>query len=235
MQCEKKQPETAVNPEQGLTPKQQHRGMRNVYWAAPFGSVFVVFIYASPIGVLFVKKLGGSDLQALLPASLLLLIRFVQIPVSMKIAPRYGKVFMISCWFIAAGLLGIAFITAFFLGHGQPAVISFLVIFLIAQVFQASGSIFWFPMLHDIVPVNRRGRFFGRLRALWNSTSLVLVLLSGLFIGKNPELWKFYVIFGVAILLLTGRGLIILRTPVGNSLTGDLEFDDWRQDRKSVV
>ena len=228
MQCDNKQLETIADSNQGLTLEQQNHGMRNVYWAVPFGAVFLVFISASPIGVLFVKKLGGSDLQALLPASILLLIRFVQIPVSMKVAPRHGKIFMVSCWLIGAGLLGVAFITTFFLGYGQPAVISFLIIFLIAMIFQASGAIFWFPMLHDIVPVNRRGRFFGRLRALWNTTSLILVLLSGLFIGKNPELWKFYIIFGVAILLLTGRGLIILKTPVGNSLAGDLDFDDWR-------
>jgi MFS family permease len=228
MQHEQKQLETGANSDQGLTPEQQRHGMRNIYWAAPFGSILFVLFSASPIGVLFVKRLGGSDLQALLPASLLLLIRFVQIPVSMKVAPRHGKIFMVYCWFIASGLIAIAFVIAFFLGYGQPAVISFLIIFLIAQVFNSSGAIFWFPMLYDIVPVNRRGRFFGRLRALWNTTSLILVLLSGLFIGKSPELWKFYLIFGIAILLFTFRGLIILKTPVGNSLAGDLEFDDWR-------
>ena len=235
MQCEKKQFKTPAGSDQGLTPEQQHRGRRNVYCAASFGFVFLVFISASPIGVLFIKRLGGSDLQALLPASLLLLLHFVQIPVSMKVAPRYGKIFMVICWFIAAGLLGLAFITAFFLKHGQPAVISFLIIFIIAQVFQCAGSSFWLPMLHDIVPVNRRGRFFGRLRALWNTTGLVLVLLSGLFIGKNPELWKFYFIFGIAILLLIGRGIIVIRTPVGNSLTGDLHFDDWRHHIRQLL
>ncbi len=228
MPYEKKQLEIAENSNQGLTPQQQHHAMRRAFLAAPFGSVFMVFISASSLGALFIKELGGSDLQAMLPGSMLLLVRFIQIPISMKIPPRYGKVVLISCWFITAGLLGTAFLSTLFFNHGQPAVISFLIIYFIALLFDSAGTIFWFPMLHDIVPVNRRGRFFGRIRALWSTTSLVLVLFAGWFIGKNTELWKFYVLFGFAIFMFTCRAVIFLKIPAGNSLSGDLEFEDWR-------
>lgn len=220
---------------QGLTNDQQTRGMRSVYWAASAGSIYYVLASGSAVSVLFIKELGGSDFQAMLPASLLLLTRIIQLPASMKIAPGRGKRFMVNCWHVATGLLGLAFLLPFVLGKGQLSVISFLVLFSIASAISASGGVFWFPLLHDIVPVHTRGRFFGKMRSIWNVVSVAAVLAAGAFLGKNPDLWQFQIIFLITLVLFAGRSFIVRKMPTGNSLAGELEFDDWRHYIKGLL
>jgi MFS family permease len=84
-------------------------------------------------------------------------------------------------------------------------------------------------MLHDLVPVHQRGRFFGRLRATWTGIGYLVVLTSGFFLGKEPGIWQFQVIFGVAVTLYCLRTFFVAKIPTGNSLSGELDYDNWRQ------
>ncbi len=202
--------------------------MRSVYWAASMGSLYSALICNSAMSVLFIKELGGSDFQAMLPASILLLARFVQLPISMIIPPSRGKRFMMGCWNFGTVLMASAFLLPFVMGRGDFTVMIFLALITLAALFNSSGGVFWFPMLHDIVPINVRGRFFGKLRSLWNSVAILAILAGGAFLGKNPDVWQFQVIFLSAIVLYVGRTLIVRKIQTGNSLAGDIEFDDWR-------
>ena len=219
---------TSSSSDTGLTSEQQTQGMRYTIFAASFGGVMFTIISRSAIGALFIKELGGTDFQAMLLSSIMILACILRIPVSMKIAPGKGKKFMAQCWFLAAGLMVIAFAAPSVLGKGQHSVIVFLCIFGAAMACGASGGAFWFPLLHDLVPVHQRGRFFGKLRAIWSSVSLVMILLSGFFLGKNPDVWQFQVIFAIALIAYTMRTLLLRKIPSGNSLVGELDYDHWK-------
>jgi len=220
---------------QGLTAEQQTRGMRSIYWAASAGAVQMVLAGGSAVGVLFIKELGGSDFQAMLPASLMLLLRVMQLPISMKVPPRRGKGFMIGCWNVATVFFALAFLLPFLTGGGQLGVILFLSLFSVAMVIGASGTTFWFPLLHDLVPVQMRGRFFGKLRSVWNFTSVLAVLGAGAFLGKNPAIWQFQVIFLLAVGLFVVRTLVIRQVPTGTSLAGELDFAGWQHHIKGLL
>ncbi len=220
--------ETTTSLDQGLTADQQHRGMRSIYGAASMIALHITFVSGSAVMVLFIKALGGSDFQAMLPAALIFLLRLVQLPVSMKVPPRMGKRFITNCWTVSIIILLIAYLLPFVTGPGQSTIITFLILFSVAVAIRACGGVFWFPLLHDLVPVNIRGRFFGKMRSLWNTVAVLAVLASGAFLGKNPDIWQFQVIFIVSIFLFAGAIIIIRKIPTGSSLSGELDFDDWR-------
>ncbi len=236
MQNGDNQTETADRgPDTGLTDEQQTQGMRYTMLAATFGALMFMVFARSAIGALFIKELGGSDFQAMLPGSIMALAGILRIPVSMKVPPRRGKKFMERCWFIAAGLMAISFAAPSVFGQGPHSVMVFLVVFAVAMAFSASGGAFWFPMLHDLVPVHRRGRFFGKMRAIWSSTSFVIILLSGFFLGKNPEIWQFQVVFVVILILYTTHIFVVRKIPSGNNLAGDLDYDHWKHYVKGLL
>ncbi|MBN1942617.1 MAG: MFS transporter [Phycisphaerae bacterium] len=201
--------------------------MRQTVWAACTGSVFTMLLTGSAVGALLIKQLGGTDFQSMLPASILLLAQTVQIPVSLRIPPGRGKAFMLRAWLAALGILTAAFFLPAFLS-GRGGVTIFLVVLGAGVLVNGSGSTFWFPLLHDLVPVHRRGRFFGRLRAIWSFVSFSAILAAGFFLGKNPAVWRFQVVFGVALVLYFVRIFFVARIPAGNSLSGGLDFEDWR-------
>lgn len=209
--------------------------MRWAYVASLGGSVFFTLVCNSAIGVLFIKELGGSDFQAMLPASLFMLARFVQLPVSMKIPPGKGKSFMMNCCNIAVVFGVIAYLLPSILEKSSLSVTIFLVFFFVAISVNTAGMVFWFPMLHDIVPEHTRGRFFGKMRSIWQSFCVVFVLACGVFLGKNPELWQFQVVFLIAVAFLASRSWIIKRIPTGNSLAGEMDFDHWKHYIKNVL
>jgi len=65
-----------------LTEKQQRTGMRLAHLGQGTGAILPQLLIQSVFGVLLIKHLGGSDFQAMLPGSLLLLPRILQIPTS---------------------------------------------------------------------------------------------------------------------------------------------------------
>jgi MFS family permease len=170
----------------------------------------------------------------MLPASLMLLARAVQIPVSMRVAPGNGHRFMLRLWFAATVIMVLAFALPTIWAGGVGMVEIFLVLFGLGVIVSSAGGAFWFPMLHDLVPVHRRGRFFGRLRATWTGIGFSVVLTSGFFLGKNPDIWQFQVIFGVALVMYCLRIYFVAKIPTGNSLSGELDYDNWRHYVRSL-
>ena len=59
------------------------------------------------------------------------------------------------------------------------------------------GGAAWFPVLQDNIPARITGKFFGTFRMYWQSGALICLLLTAWFLGKDPEWWKFFVVFVV--------------------------------------
>ena len=117
---------TSPNSDTGLTSEQQTQGMRYTILSASCGAIMFMLFSRSAVGALFIKELGGTDFQAMLLSSIMILAGILRIPVSMKVPPGKGKKFMERCWFIAAGLMAIAFAAPSVLGKGPHSVIVFL-------------------------------------------------------------------------------------------------------------
>jgi MFS family permease len=63
----------------------------------------------------------------------------------------------------------------------------------------------WFPILHDVVPERITGRFFGQVRTAWQSAALLVLVFAAVFLGKDPDWWKFEVIFLIAFIFMIGK------------------------------
>ncbi|MBU0716588.1 MAG: MFS transporter [Verrucomicrobia bacterium] len=211
-----------------LTEAQQTRGMRLAFMSQVAGVHQQLFIGASAICPLFIIKLGGSDLQAMLPASIIGLMILVQIPVSVLIKPAQGKRFLQTCWTLSALPVGVALLASLWIGARPLTVWIVLGSLFLSQLLSYAGSTFWYPLLHDVVPARQLGRFFGNLRAIWSLAYFGLSVLAGIFLGQDAAVWKFVVIFGVVTALQLVREPFVARIPVRSKTA--MVANAWRED-----
>jgi MFS family permease len=226
--------ETPHKRSAGMAEHQQYAGMRLVYCGQAFGAVLTQLLSASAVGVLFIKHLGGSDFQAMLLVSLFSLPRILQVPVSLLVRPSRGKHFMLTCWMLNGVAVGVA-IAATFLPVAPPIKVFLVLLFIsTGALLQMSGLTFWFPLLHDVVPSRMRGRFFGRMRTIWGATSFAAIVLTGLFLGSDPQPWRFQVVLGIALGLYLARNLFIARVPEPQTHADD-NYSNWKEYVRQIL
>ena len=218
-----------------LTEKQQRTGMRLAYLGQGTGAILPQLLIQSAFGVLLIKHLGGSDFQAMLLGSLLLLSRILQIPISLLVPPSAEKRFMLRCWLVNGFAMAVILAITFLPIEGEIKVISILVFTLIGGIASVNGATFWFPLLQDVVPDNQRGRFFGKMRTIWNSTTLAAILSTGMFLGNNSSLWRFQVVIAVGLVLYFTRNIFIARLPEGRTQVADSDYANWKQYVKNIL
>lgn len=212
----------------GLTPREQRAGMRYTVWASVTGTVFHALLATSAVGALFIKKLGGSDFQSMLPLATILLGRAIQIPLSIHIPPRWGRALMLVFWTAALAIWTAAFLLPTF-PFGRRSAGLFLAVLAVGLLLNEIGGVFWYPLLQDLVPTHQRGRFFGRLRAMWNFACFLSILAAGVFLGKDPTVRRFQVVFGAALGLFLLRIFFVAKIPFSSRLQrSDTDFEDWR-------
>lgn len=216
-----------------LTREEQRHGMRNAILSQAFGSQFLCFIYASAVFPLFLKKLGASDLQAMLPGMAFYCFYLVQVPISLIVPPERGKAFLMRCWFSSSVTMLLALAPLLWLGEGVKSVYLLLIGVIAAILLQVAGTAFWFPLLYDVVPANRRGRFFGTMRSIWSLVFLGLSMAAGVFLGAEPPLWKYIAVMGCSTALQLVREPFVARIPVLPAAT-DSRLD-WRSELRYVV
>jgi MFS family permease len=208
---------------------EQRRHMAYIYGGQSVGLILQQLMVASAFGVLFIKHIGGSDFHAMLLGAFSTLPRLLQIPFALLVRPSRGKQVMLWCWVLFAVLLTLAVAASGLVEDAERRVRVVLLLIFGGATASLVGNTFWFHLLHDLVPDYYRGRFFGNLRALWNGTSFLAIVVSGLFLGDDPPLWKFQVILAVAIVLLLVRNLFVARVPTRAAASLDEGFGDWRR------
>ncbi len=210
--------------------------MRYAYAGQAVGALLIMLVAHGAVGTLFIKHLGGPDFLALMLGVLVGFFRLLQVPVSLHVLPLGGKRFMLRCWAVSAGLMGVA--AAVPLLSGERPATPYLVVAVIALaacVHQCGGT-FWFPLLHDVVPSDRRGRFFGKMRSAWSATLFIAVLASGWFLGEAPATWRYQTVVAVGIFLMLLRNVFVSRIPRNHGrLADDSEFNDWRDHTKRIL
>ena len=217
--------EQATSP---LTEAQQRRGMRLVYTGQAFGAIQTQLLFSSAIGVLLIKHLGGTDFQAMLLAPMLMISRVLQIPVSLRVRPSRGKRFMLRCWLATGIAVGAAVAVTLVPLDPSTKVACLLGFLAVGAVLQTCGMTFWFPLLHDVVPGQIRGRFFGRMRTILSASSFVAILLAGWFLGSDPELWRFQIVIAAGLGLYLIRNLFITHLPEIDGHADD-NYSDWKR------
>lgn len=213
---------------QGLSYLEQKRGMRMAFLVSATGSVMWMYITQSAVFALMIKAMGGTDFQAMLPGSMTFIFRISQPIAAMHVPPKHGQFFMVLMYSISSVVMMLGLLVPFLPLSSGMLIWLFLCVMLLGQFFESMAGAFWFPLLHDLIPVNLRGRFFGRLRSLWNGFGLVLVLLSGWFLGHDPAVWQYQVVLLTGVMLGWARNIGILKMPTGNSLSGEHDFNDWK-------
>jgi len=117
---------------------------------------------------------------------------------TMSAIERIGKRRVMLFWYWVVLLFILPFVFIPFLAEFWPAWMC-LALLLIASlgrnITYALGNTGWFPLLQDIVPRQITGRFFANMRTGWQTASLIIILACALFLGRNPEWWKFQIIF----------------------------------------
>jgi len=227
--------DSGASPAHTLTLQQQRRGMRLVYLGQSAAPMILLLLHITAFGALFIKHLGGSNLQALLLGPLISLSRVLTVPTSLLVSPGAGKRFMIRCWMLT-GLTMTAMLGATFLPVDKELKIWIVLLLIgLGGAVHATGGTFWFPLLHDLVPPQQRGRFFGRMRTHWRASLLGATLLAGWFLGKAPELWRFQVVIAVAVMLYLTRTYIFSKIPQGASPVVRSDYSDWKRYVRSIL
>jgi len=220
----------------GLTDAQRRKGMRLACAAQSLGMILQQMLFLGALGPLFIKRLGGSDFQAMICPTLFGVLALLQIPTSVLVSPAQGKRAMLWCWGAMGFFTLLAVALAALLGPGQPAVWAVIAALGVGLVFHSCGGTFWFPLLHQVVPPERRGRFFGKMRALWGTTVFLAVLAAGTFLGKDPPLWRFYVVISLAVAAFLGRNFFVARIPLAHAaLAADRDYGNWKRHLRALL
>ncbi len=162
---------------------------------------------------LLILALGGSKFQAGLGFAINFLAQVMRVVASpwVDVCPRkrflllgLGGEALLQCGF----LLTIPVVKLF----GFPAAVWFvLAVYGVSRLVFQFGTAAWFPLLADIVPASLRGRYFGWLRTTWRSTTTMGLLVTGWWLGQDPDIWRFYPVLIIGIALGVGRIVMIVR------------------------
>ncbi|MFP4026779.1 MAG: MFS transporter [Candidatus Brocadiia bacterium] len=220
--------------EPDLTEKQKKAGMLHAHIGQSTGLLVRKFLVSTSVGPLFVKAMGGSDVQAMLLGGVVWGGTLLRIPISLNIPQSRGKDFMLKLWGIAAVLYLLALAIPSLMGTGTITAWLFLLLAVGGLYCQHAGTTFWWPLLHDVVPEQQRGEFFGILRTIWQLVLFCAVLAAGLFLGADPPLWKFQVVLITAIALMVCRNFFVARIPERQNYSAEVEKVHWKVSLKQI-
>jgi MFS family permease len=190
---------------------QCQRGMRMAIWSACFGALAQVAVSDSSLIILYTDMIGGSRFVSLCTTSLQQISLFVLFISVAFLVTRIGKKKLI---FPATSIgvcgLGLAVLAPVFGDWAVFVLLTGLTIFSVAMAFYVAG---WFPLLRDIVPSDRRGNFFGKMRMSWQGTVAIFLIISALILRWNTSLLVLQLLIAFVGVALIGRVVCIAKMP----------------------
>jgi hypothetical protein len=217
--------------------QERKQGMKNAIVGQCIALISVQTLWMGGLAMLIVFTFGGSKRAALLVQSTFLIGFVFSVAVSLKPIPKDRLRFMRRNFFFAALSL---FLGGVFLIVAPLSwmVWGFITSIVFCRAFAGRSSVFWFPVLQDIVPEASRGSFFSTLRASWTLGSLFVVLaVAGILdriSGPEDSLGHKKVVYGVLVILLSlffwARNFFLARMPQTEpSLAEQEEKKGWRE------
>ena len=227
--------ETIQNPCPPLSDEARHRGMRYAFLGQSVGILPAMLLTRSAFGPLFLKHLGASDSAAMWVFALPGLLFMVQIPLSLSVPASKVKTFLLGGWALFGALLAATSLVPWAVGDVGWVLSLTVGLLFFAQTANAAATTFWFPLLSDLVPADRRGRFFGRLRAAWGTLLFGAVAISALYLGPSPTIGRFQVILLLGCGLIAARNLLISRVPPPVCADGDGGHGDLKSHLRYLI
>ncbi len=189
----------SVQTDRRLGPEETDREIRRVYTACLLYGISEM-LFANSFMLLYLAKLGVPSERILLYLAIPIFVSLFALVPFAQWTDRLGKVF--------TGVLGLSLAT---LAMGILAAVGFLPMPLMEPLIVLSMCLYgvgwgmyldgFFPMLATIVPKERRGRFFGNNRFIYQTGSISFTFLVTWTLAGNASLLVFQVFLAVAILL----------------------------------
>ncbi len=203
--------------------------MRHLFLGQTLGIVLSMLLTKTAFGPLLLKHLGASDSTAMWVFAVPGLLLAVQLPLSVAVPPKTTKSFLIGGWTAFGLLTAAAAVVPWFVVNPQLRLYAVVALIFLSQIANAVAATFWFPLIEEIVPPHRRGRFFGNLRASWNVLLYLWVAASGVFLGQSPSTFRFQLILAVGAAMVLLRNLFIAKVPnLRSSDVDDLSHRDLK-------
>lgn len=199
-----------------ITMQQKRNGMKHAILSACWGALAQILVKESSVIILFAMLIGAGDMLSIFTTSILdVILCLTMVP----FAYLAGKVGNKKAAIVAVCIGNVSLLLCSAAPWFGPAA-RYILIFTLT-IYALSISAFnatWFPVLDGIVPENERGRFFGRLRMSWQTTSGIFLLLSGFFVGQTASIGKLQLIIAVAALATIGRAWHVSRITIEEDL-----------------
>ena len=190
--------------------------MRYVYYAAVLGITYFFAINGN-VFTLFLKRLGAGNTQIGMVLSLLQLAAVVQIFIARMIEHRGKKRFIIGGWLVATTIsIGYLAVPLLARRYGSSTAVYILMAMVVPVALARQVAIpGWMPLLNDLVPSDIRGRFFAKMRTIWQLASIAFLIFASLFFAgtASAPFWRYQVIFVIGIVASFARVAVIAKIP----------------------
>ena len=189
--------------------------IRTCILAQSTGAVLVQVLINGGLLPLFILHLGGTKFEVGAAFTAHFFSQLIRVPVARYVDVRRLK-HMVVLWFLVGAVVfaGVfAAVPVADLAGSRAAVWLVITVFFFQRLTVNIGAAAWHPLLCDIVPSRLRGRFFGRMRATFQTVSLTIVLLTGLYLGKTPQTHHYVGILGLLLIMNLMRPFLLLRLP----------------------
>lgn len=217
------------------TPLSNAEKSRKLPWALVGDSFNVVYVYLAmggPVFLLFLDHLKLDKSQIGLLLSLISfggLIAIFAGPLASRLGVR--RVFL-ACFalrkFILAGLiLSPWVISQYGLQAGFIYTAIVLGLFAFCRSFGESANMIW---AHEYIPANKRGKFTALQTIVIMVVGAITIAIAGWFLGKEPETWKFQILFAIAFFFGITMVFCYARLPGGQPLPPE-QHEDQRWSR----
>lgn len=194
-----------------LTREQKHTYMRYAIIATCFGSVIQIALSESSLFLLYASSIGAGKFLSLVTSSFIHLMNFFLLMPMAYLMEKYGiKRIMIPCYLIGMTAMLAASAAGFFRPHGLVLFTAGVSIYAVSITVHSAG---WFSLLRFIVPAERRGAFFGRIRFAWQWIIVFFFLLTALFVGRDAPVVRLQAVIAAGTLLIIGRAVFVSRIP----------------------
>ncbi|OQA81804.1 MAG: Major Facilitator Superfamily protein [Lentisphaerae bacterium ADurb.Bin242] len=195
-------------------PERKH-AQRLAIGSALFGCVSEVLFESSPVIIIYLAMLHGSDGFSMFSSSIPGIALTLLLVPSSWVTERLGlkRSVGITCYAGTAALFLIALAPVFGAGAWARGIViagCFLLAFT-RPLFTAA----WFPILDNILLPEERGDFFGKMRLFYMALSTLLLFFLGLLAERQPPAWMFQLFFVLLGFMILGRKLLIDRIPTG--------------------
>lgn len=186
---------------------------RKATGSACFGAMGDITLTDSAIIILFAQMVGAGDMFSMLTTSLMPLFNGLCIIPMAWLASRLGyRRLIVRASFLSVVVYLLVVCTPFW-GQGGFAVVWMIGLMMLFSVLHTAYVAGWFPMLDTFLSKERRGPYLSGMRFSWQLSAACFLFLAGLFVGKEPPLWKLQVILLLGALIYSGRIFFIGAIP----------------------